>query len=215
LKCPLCDFAVERPWVGTKDSKTYWRCSICNLVFLDLQHRLSDIEERDRYGSHTDTVGDNGYMKFVEPLLKSLRENVKSGAVGLDFGCGRQSAITEYLENIGCTMTKYDPVFWPNSDLLVKGGFDFVVSCEVIEHFHSPRQEFTLLKSLLRPGGQLFVMTHFYDRVTDFADWYYRRDPTHVSFFSDATCQWLATYFEFKEFAVQLTERRSVARFVL
>ena len=35
-------------------------------------------------------------------------------------------------------------------------------------------------------------MTKLTDQVTDFANWHYKNDPTHVSFFSSKTFAYLA-----------------------
>jgi hypothetical protein len=81
--------------------------------------------------------------------------------------------------------------------------YDFVTCTEAIEHFARPMNEWTLLLSLLKPesgeevngalGGVLGIMTKLasHDEKT-FANWWYKRDPTHVSFFSRETFTWLA-----------------------
>ncbi len=39
-------------------------------------------------------------------------------------------------------------------------------------------------------------MTLFYDPDYDFNSWHYRLDPTHVTFYSMKTFEWLAKEFE-------------------
>jgi len=36
-------------------------------------------------------------------------------------------------------------------------------------------------------------MTNFYDENIDFASWYYRKDPTHVAFYSKETLMNIAS----------------------
>ena len=48
------------------------------------------------------------------------------------------------------------------------------------------------LDRLLEPGGWLGVMTCFRQPGRDFASWHYRRDPTHVVFYREATFRRLA-----------------------
>ncbi len=60
------------------------------------------------------------------------------------------------------------------------------------EHFHHPHAEFTRLRALLRPGGWLAVMTCFQTDDARFAQWHYRKDPTHVVFYREATFHHLA-----------------------
>jgi len=61
----------------------------------------------------------------------------------------------------------YDPFFHPKSELLAKK-YDFIIACEVIEHFHDPRKEFELLYKLLNQGGKLYLMTDLYSQEVDF-----------------------------------------------
>ncbi|MCI0796613.1 MAG: 2-polyprenyl-3-methyl-5-hydroxy-6-metoxy-1,4-benzoquinol methylase, partial [Chloroflexi bacterium] len=45
---------------------------------------------------------------------------------------------------------------------------------------------------LLRSPGWLGVMTGMLADWSQFSDWHYHRDPTHVNFFSRRTMNWLA-----------------------
>ncbi|WP_382321659.1 class I SAM-dependent methyltransferase [Hydrogenophaga sp. UC242_53] len=71
---------------------------------------------------------------------------------------------------------------------------DFITCTEVAEHFHDPAAEFRRLDALLRPGGWLALMTRFQTDDARFAQWHYRRDPTHVVFYREATLRWLARH---------------------
>ena len=75
---------------------------------------------------------------------------------------------------------------------------DFIICCEVIEHFHSPSSEFALLRKLLKPGGSLLCMTHLLPKKTAFRNWYYKNDPTHVIFYSEENIQWIKSNFNFE-----------------
>ncbi|HEY9569153.1 MAG TPA: methyltransferase domain-containing protein, partial [Thalassobaculum sp.] len=55
-----------------------------------------------------------------------------------------------------------------------------------------PAEEFDRLGRLLRPGGWLAVMTRFQSDDVPFAGWHYRRDPTHVTFYREATFRRIA-----------------------
>ena len=48
---------------------------------------------------------------------------------------------------------------------------------------------------MLKPGGILAIMTNFYSEEIDFDEWWYQRDPTHVSFYSIKTFEWLSESF--------------------
>ena len=41
-------------------------------------------------------------------------------------------------------------------------------------------------------------MTGMLDSWSDFPDWYYHRDPTHICFYSRHTMQWIAERFHWR-----------------
>jgi SAM-dependent methyltransferase len=86
-------------------------------------------------------------------------------------------------------------LFFPRVELLNEQ-YDFVTCSEVVEHAHDPAALFRQLVGLLVPGGTLGVMTSLHDEITDFEGWWYRRDITHVCFFSVRTLQWVAEHFD-------------------
>ena len=74
-------------------------------------------------------------------------------------------------------------------------------AAEVCEHFYRPGVEFQRLRKLVKRGGVLGLMTQLYDGVT-FKDWYYRREPSHVVFYSKDTLGWIAKNFGFEHVSV-------------
>lgn len=174
----------------------YFRCRLCDLRFLDPIYRLNTADEKARYLLHNNDVSDHGYQRFVEPIRTAVAERIPQGASGLDFGAGSGPVLAKLLEQSGYGMTLYDPIFWPNLEALERT-YDFVVSCEVVEHFFEPYTEFARLKALVCNGGLIAIMTLLYDSRNDFQDWYYRRDPTHVVFYSQKTFYWIASHFGF------------------
>ena len=70
--------------------------------------------------------------------------------------------------------------------------YDYIVSCEVFEHFHNPKKEIDRLVSILNTNGVLLIMTMLYDDQIDFKDWYYRNDSTHVFIYTKQTMEYIA-----------------------
>jgi SAM-dependent methyltransferase len=101
------------------------------------------------------------------------------------------------LREAGHSVALYDPFFARDPSVL-DGDYDFIVCSETVEHFHRPAEEFARLDRMLRHGGWLGIMTSFQPADEDFADWHYRRDPTHVVFYSAATFHWLALRFDWQ-----------------
>lgn len=91
-------------------------------------------------------------------------------------------------------MKVYDPYFAPDTRVLARP-YDFITCSETAEHFFHPGKEFARLDSLLRPGGWLGVMTEILYDDRHFTDWWYVRDPTHVSFYRPETLEWAGGHF--------------------
>ena len=98
----------------------------------------------------------------------------------------------------GFDCSHYDPCFHPDKSTLGQQ-YDFITCSETAEHFHHPADEFRQLKRLLKPGGWLGLMTSRRMPDTDFANWHYRRELTHVIFYADRSMQELADRFSFEQ----------------
>lgn len=194
LNCPLC--GSDAALYFNEPERKYYQCRQCAGVFLDPAAYLSKEDERERYLQHNNDVNDPGYQKFVEPIILGVTEKFRPEHKGLDFGAGTGPVIAKLLGQKGYSIKLYDPFFWNNSQNL-KDRYDFIVCCEVIEHFQHPAGEFKLLKSLLKPRGVLFCMTDFYKEKLDFKSWYYKDDPTHVFFYHLNTLFWVRSNFGF------------------
>ena len=189
-QCPLCG-AGGAGAIKTNDARRYFQCAQCALVYLHPEHRLSRADERARYELHENDPADRDYVGFLRRLADPLMDRLQPGACGLDFGCGPAPVLSALLTSAGFPCAHYDPFFAPNEALL-GARYDYVTCSEVVEHAHDPAEMFATLHRLLRPGGVLGVMTRFYPAGTAFADWWYRRDPTHVCFYDEATMRWIA-----------------------
>ena len=176
----------------TFDNKTYWSCDICGCKYLDKSHFVDAQEEEKRYLEHNNDVNDAEYRAFLSKLSNPLKEKISLGAHGLDFGCGTGPALADILIKEGFKVSLYDPFFYPDEGVLSKQ-YDFITCTETAEHFHDPYKEFNTLNSLLKPGGWLGVMTSFLTSDEEFKNWYYRRDPTHVTFYCEKTFQVIAS----------------------
>ncbi|MBF0253274.1 MAG: class I SAM-dependent methyltransferase, partial [Candidatus Omnitrophica bacterium] len=152
--------------------------------------------EKKRYEKHNNDVNDPGYRKFVEPIVLEILNRYTPMHKGLDYGCGPGPVVAEMLKNKGYSVELYDPYFCDNREALKKK-YDFIICCEVIEHFNSPAKDFERLRDLLNPGGALFCMTELYSENTDFKNWHYSNDPTHVFFYHTKTLSWIKAKFAF------------------
>jgi 2-polyprenyl-3-methyl-5-hydroxy-6-metoxy-1,4-benzoquinol methylase len=134
------------------------------------------------------------YRKFLSRLAEPLKEVLQPGDRGLDFGCGQGPALAAMMNEAGFPTQVYDPIYFPDEAPL-NACYDFITCTEVVEHLHEPRPAFEQLDTLLAPGGILAVMTRWLTEDASFANWRYRRDPTHVCFYRIETLEWLAEAF--------------------
>jgi SAM-dependent methyltransferase len=192
MRCTLCHTPLHE-----KADDLFFICSNCGAYVKNTTHYLSAEEEKTRYDLHGDSKQDEGYLKFTQPLLEAILADVPATAKGLDFGCGRQPALPEILEQKGYSIHLYDPFYFPNKKVFTQT-YDFIYCCEVVEHFYHPANEFETLIQLLQPGGGLYIMTMLYDGKTDFRNWHYRRDPTHVFIFTEKTISYLCNKFHLR-----------------
>lgn len=190
LSCPVCRDTNSQYFlrIGEFD---YWRCAICEARFLNPAHQPNPKQEHAHYLLHENDPDDPGYRKFLSKLCDPLLEILGSGLHGLDYGCGPGPALAKMLREAGHLMDVYDPYFFLDANLLDQT-YDFITCTEVVEHFYDPAGEFDRFNTMLRPGGWLAVMTCFQTNDDLFAEWHYRKDPTHVVFYREATLRWLA-----------------------
>lgn len=191
--CPVCEQGRLREFRSLK-SQRYLRCAVCQATVMDEACRLSPAEERGIYQLHDNDPTDPGYRTFLSKLTEPLLERLPPGASGLDFGCGPGPALASMLEAEGMTVSLYDPFFYPTMEAL-ELTYDFITCTEVVEHLYTPAEVFRNLDRMLRPGGWLAVMTCFQTDDDRFDNWHYRRDPTHVVFYREATFELLAARF--------------------
>ena len=189
--CNLCRSNAAASF-ETTDNKIYWSCTFCGCKYLDKSFFIDLQEEEKRYLEHNNDVKDKEYRKFLSKLFHPLKEKIHHGCDGLDFGCGTGPALADMLIEEGFKVSLYDPFFYPEKDVLSKQ-YDFITCTETAEHFHDPFKEFNTLNDLLKPGGWLGVMTCFLTSDEMFDNWYYRRDPTHVTFYCEKTFQVIAS----------------------
>ena len=196
MNCPICSTSTSNKTKTStqtpsqlyhthtdRDNQRYYRCTECHSVAMHPEHYLSRDEEKARYLTHNNDVDDPGYQKFVRPVIQAVTSHTQTHHHGLDYGAGTGPVITKLLRERGYSMTTYDPFFIPNPEAL-STTYDFIVCCEVAEHFHDPQCEFTRFHHLLKPGGLLVIKTELLTPEIDFPNWYYINDPTHTLFYS-------------------------------
>ena len=193
ILCPLCN---EKSYILYEGKQRYYQCKNCYGIFVDRVDLLDKDQEIDVYTQHDIDTDDKGYRTFVSPITGSILKDFRANHLGLDFGAGRSRIISAVLSDSDYVVENYDPLFFDDKKLL-KQKYDFISSCEVIEHFFEPYKEFLLLKSMMKNGSKLYLMSEVYHDDIDFEKWYYKNDPTHVFFYHEKTFRWIQEEFGF------------------
>jgi SAM-dependent methyltransferase len=203
IECPLCNAETVEFRRFTK--AVYNRCSNCNAVFKLSTFFPLPTEEKQRYEQHNNDVHDKGYQQFVSPIVQSILNDFLPIHKGLDFGAGPGPVITKLLRDNAYSIVEYDPYFWDYPELLEQT-YDYIVCCEVMEHFQKPAVSFQLLYDLLKENGKLYCKTALFSDEIDFDKWYYKNDVTHVFFYTTETIEWIKNHFGFKSVSIELNQ---------
>ncbi|MFP4478282.1 MAG: methyltransferase domain-containing protein [Candidatus Izemoplasmatales bacterium] len=198
-KCRLCHAKMN--FFSRTRNRDYYRCPNCDSIQLDEDQLLSPLKEKNRYDTHNNDIFDLGYQKFVSPITDYILNHFKKTDLGLDFGAGPGPVISKILIDNHYHIKQYDPHYHPNQELL-KDQYDYIIACEVIEHFYQPKEEFERLKKLLKENGAWVFMTDLYDDSIDFNQWYYKNDETHVIFYTTKTLEYIKEVYHFNDLMV-------------
>ncbi|HEC74772.1 MAG TPA: methyltransferase domain-containing protein [Methylophaga aminisulfidivorans] len=192
--CPLCQH--QSPLFYDFKQRRYYQCGFCSAVFMD-RNLWPDIQaEKTRYLEHLNEVSDLRFQHFVSPITNAVQNDYNFSHKGLDFGAGHAPVITHVLTQAGYQIEAYDPLFI-NTEECLNQQYDYVTSCEVIEHFHQPAKSFALLKHLLKPSARLYCMTELFHEGIDFHQWNYKNDPTHVFMYHRNTISYISERYGF------------------
>lgn len=199
--CPLCS-SNEIAYYHADKKREYWRCSVCQLIFVPKAFHLSALEEKSIYDLHINDPSDLGYrtflQRFIDPLVNQLCLNSNTNnrkPLGLDFGCGPGPTLSLMLQELGFDCVDFDIYYANDKSLLKPDYYDFVTSTEVVEHLSQPYHVFNCMFSLLKPNGSLAIMTKRSDTLERFKTWHYIQDPTHICFYNEASFNWIAQQF--------------------
>ncbi len=141
----------------------------------------------------------------------------------LDYGCGKYPNLSNLLKwnfkafnvatrnSISVNSNYYDKYYHSNIVNIVTSiniNYDLITAIEVVEHFREPLKEFELFSQLLESNANLVVMTEFIPKnildniqnielvKSEFANWWYKNDITHICFYSTKTFEVIAEKFQ-------------------
>jgi hypothetical protein len=188
--CPLCK-SRDITLFTYAENRDYLHCKNCDLVYVPSIYFLSSEDEKAKYDNHQNSPQNQGYRDFLNRLLEPLCKFIPQKSYGLDFGSGPGPTLSIIMKEQGYDMEIYD-YFYHNNPGVFRKSYDFITTTEVIEHLHHPYEEILKLWSSLNSRGVLGIMTAFRPSDDEFTKWYYKRDLTHVRFFTQNSFKWLA-----------------------
>lgn len=190
--CKICTQPTRTITVEA-DGKQYHWCAECEFIALYDEHMLSPEVVKDRYARHENTMDNEGYVAMFERFIAaSIAPYAVNPRTVLEFGCGPGPVLAELLRRRGLTVDVFDPCFAPDPVYEHKM-YDVITATEVFEHVSDPVTTLALLVQHLAPGGIIALMTRFHSNdEKQFAKWWYRRDDTHVAFYTTTTMHTLA-----------------------
>lgn len=169
LACIVCGAhspieAVERGSVRSNvrrfadQSFAIWRCPVCRSI-----HAADDVDldfYYAHYPFHQQAINFGTRLMFAAKL-RSLNElGVKPQHRILDYGSGGGGFVQYLIEQGYREARGYDPYVKEGPASLPLGtGYDVVLSQDVIEHVHDPREHLQTLIDLSVPGGLLVLGT--------------------------------------------------------
>lgn len=142
---------------------------------------LISTEEKKRYQSHNNSIENQGYVKFLSPVIEIARPHLPTKAKGLDYGSGPGPIMDLLFAVHNIEVTNYDPYFTTDPNVLNEA-YDFVTCTEVFEHFYQPNKEINQISKIIKEAGYLILMTELRKDLEHFKSWSYRTDNTHVCF---------------------------------
>ena len=182
--CKICN-SLTRNIRENKKNLDYYRCQHCGFIYLDDSHIVDSQTEKKHYDKHKNSFESVGYVEmfeqFIDKAIEPYIENIESA---LDFGCGYASVLVELLRRKGLEVDKYDLYYFPKKVYEGKK-YDLITSTEVFEHLKEPTETLKTLANSINSTGYIIIMTSFPPKDDyNFLNWWYRRDITHISFFT-------------------------------
>jgi len=195
--CKLCSSTSIDIIEDVKMDNIYYNCKDCDFIFsLKLPTIL---QEEKQYSHHNNSLENSGYVQMFENFIDfAIEPYADKSKPMLDYGSGPEPVLSQLLQKRNFDIQAYDPIYKKDESWRANK-FSTIVSTEVFEHLHTPYETILQLIATLEDESILSFQTMFHPKDKDkFLNWWYRRDPTHVGFFSQTTLEKMQDIFKLK-----------------
>jgi len=203
--CRICKFPST---LFYRDERTFFKCPNCALIFTnDLPKKA--IEE-NHYKTQWQTTDPDFWGSQATSLISYIGNYgiLPDNHRILDFGSG-SGELAQELQRRGYRVTALEPMTEGYlKDQNYPFLFDAVFAIEVIEHLPHVWEELQEIEKVLKPEGIIVFSTRLTnpfidlpDAVGQFKEWWYKDDPTHISFFCNQTLSVMA---EMKNYSIEI-----------
>jgi len=192
MKCLTCN-TIATNFEDLELQKLYYHCPACELIWLDKRYFITNEDEKKQYSYHNNSLEDIGYVNMFENFLEFFWLDIeKNTTTALDFGSGPEPVLAELIKRRGLHVEYYDK-FYQTDKIYENKKYDLITSTEVFEHLEDPKNTLALLAKHLNDDGTIALMTLFHCNIEKkFLKWWYRRDPTHIIFFTPKSIEVLS-----------------------
>ena len=197
MQCKICEQDTLAFFDAYMQANTYY-CKECAFIFKDPKAIISTEKELKVYQQHNNSEENLGYVAMFQEFIEKTFAPYEAEITDvLEFGSGPTPVLASLLSKRGLQVEHYDKFFAPQKVYEGKQ-YDLITSTEVIEHIADVQALFEFFSQHLKADAYLALMTQFHPNDTDlYLKWWYRRDPTHISFYHPHTFEVLAEKFGF------------------
>jgi SAM-dependent methyltransferase len=182
-----------------EDTRPFFACNVCGLIFSDCIISPEAVEKhyKDQHVNPFDWMKEaNGFVEWIKNAGFSVP--LLSLSI-LDYGSG-SGLLTEALRKIGFKVDCYEPMVHGEFDFSnYSQSYDAIILNEVVEHLEDINQILDIVYKVLAADGIVIIKTLLTDQIINdpenfkglFTRWWYKDDPTHISFFSFLTIDYI------------------------
>ena len=197
--CELCGSNQLVHYQHPKFHMLFHECLNCEAIFKDIAHKITEKEELKVYNQHENSIDNIGYVNFLTNFLEgTLLKFLDHGKI-LDFGSGPAPVLKQILERNDKFQVEIYDYYYAKHEEVFNHLYDAITSTEVFEHLWKPKETLLKLNKSLKADGILAIMTLFHPKnQAEFFEWFYIRDPSHVTFYTPKTIEIISKQTGFK-----------------